>query len=124
MSVSIFHIGLPLDHPLIPLEDRAELTQRLNDIQQMMRAAGYEYEIIYASPEGGLDAFKCQLRTQRCDGVLIGGGVVGDPALSYLLEQIVDATHDVAPKAKIMFFNHSVGVRETVERWFKSPHGV
>jgi len=44
--------------------------------------------------------------------------VVGEPAMSYFLEQIIDATHEVAPKAKIMFFNHSEDVRTTVERWF------
>jgi len=83
-----------------------------------MTRAGYRYEIIHASPEIGLDGFRHQLRTQSCDGVLIGGGVAGDPAMSYFMEQIVDVTHEVAPKAKIMFYNHSVDVRATVERWF------
>jgi hypothetical protein len=83
-----------------------------------MTRAGYKYEIIQASPETGLDAFKHQLRTQTCDGVLIGGGVAGDPAMSYFMEQIIDATHEVVPKAKIMFYNHSVDVRTIVERWF------
>jgi hypothetical protein len=41
--------------------------------------------------------------------------------MTYFMEQIVDAAHEVVPKAKIMFFNHSVDVRETVERWFPSP---
>ena len=85
-----------------------------------MKGAGYNYEIIHASPETGLESFKHQLRTQPCDGVLIGGGVVGDPAMSYFMEQIIDATHEVVPKAKIMFFNHSDDVRTIVERWFKS----
>ena len=119
MTVSIFHIGLPLDHPLIPAEERPKIAKRLSDLQERMRGAGYNYEIIHASPENGLEDFKHQLRTQPCDGVLIGGGVVGDPALNYFLEQIIDATHEVVPKAKIMFYNHSADVRTTVERWFK-----
>jgi hypothetical protein len=121
VTVSIFHIGLPLDHPSIPAEERPKLTKRLSDLQEMMRGAGYNYEIVHYSPESGLEGFKHQLRTQPCDGVLIGGGVVGNPELSYFLEQIIDATHDAAPKAKIMFFNHSTDVRTIVERWFKSP---
>lgn len=121
MAVSIFHIGLPLDHPSIPPDDRPEIEQRLSDLRQRMIRAGYRYEILHASPETGLDAFRHQLRTQPCDGVLIGGGVVGDPAMSYFMEQIVDATHEVVPKAKIMFYNHSVDVRAIVERWF-GPH--
>jgi hypothetical protein len=121
VPVSIFHIGLPLDHPSIPAEDRPQLTRRLSDLKEMMRGAGYNYEIIHYSPEDGLEGFRRQLRTQPCDGVLIGGGVVGNPALSYFLEQIIDAAHEEAPKAKIMFFNHADGVRTVVERWFGPP---
>lgn len=118
MAVSIFHIGLPLDYPSIAAEGRPELTQRLNDLRERMTRAGYRYQIIHASPETGLDGFKHLLRTQPCGGVLIGGGVRGDPAMSYFMEQIIDVTHEVAPKAKIMFHSHSVDVRTIVERWF------
>ena len=121
MAVSIFHIGLPLDHPLIPVGERPKITKRLRDLQERMTRAGYKYEIIQASPETGLDGFKHQLTMQPCDGVLIGGAVVGDPAMSYFMEQIIDATHELVPKAKIMFYNHSVDVRTIVERWFGSP---
>jgi hypothetical protein len=123
VAVSIFHIGLPLSHPSIPAAERPKITKRLSDLQALMTGAGYKYEIIYASPGTGLESFKHQLRTQPCDGVLIGGGVVSDPAMTYFMEQIVDATHEEAPKAKIMFFNHSADVRATVERWFKSQSG-
>lgn len=121
MPVSIFHIGLPLDHPSIPADDRPRLTKRLADLQQRMRAAGFDYEIVHASPETGLAAFRSRLRTQPCHGVLIGGGVASNPDLTYFMEQIIDATHELAPEAKIMFFSHSVDVRTTVERWFPSP---
>jgi hypothetical protein len=123
VSVSIFHIGLPMDHPSIPAEERPKVTRRLRDLQETMRAAGYNYEIVYSSPEGGLEGFKDRLRTQPCDGVLIGGGVASDPEMTYFMEQIIDAAHEAAPQAKIMFYNHSVDVRATVERWFKSPSG-
>jgi hypothetical protein len=119
VSVSIFHIGLPLDHPSIPEEERPKLRKRLHELKERMTGAGYKYEIIHASPETGLESFKDQLRTQPCDGVLIGGGVASNPAMSYFMEQIIDATHEVVPKAKIMFFNHSVDVQTTVERWFE-----
>jgi hypothetical protein len=120
LAISIFHIGLPLDHPLIPSGDGPKIMKRLSDMRERMTRAGYQYEIVHASPETGLDDFKHQLRTQPCDGVLIGGGVAGDPAMSYFMEQIIDATHGVAPKAKIMFYNHSVEVSTIVERWFGS----
>jgi hypothetical protein len=120
VSVSIFHIGLSLDHPLIPVEERPKIKRRLRDLKKRMTSAGYRYEIIQVSPEAGLDDFKGRLETQRCDGVLIGGGVVGNESMSYLMEQIIDATHELAPKAKIMFYNHSVDVRAIVGRWFGS----
>jgi len=120
LAISIFHIGLPLDHLLIPVDERPKIAKRLSALRERMTSAGYKYEIIHASPETGLDAFKHQLRTLPCDGVLIGGGVAGDPSLSYFMEQIIDVTHEVVPKAKIMFYNHSVDVQEILERWFGS----
>jgi hypothetical protein len=118
LSLSIFHIGLSLDHPLIPLEERPKIKKRLRDLQKRMARAGYNYEIIQASPETGLDGFKHRLETQPCDGVLIGGGVAGNESMSYFMEQIIDVTHQLAPKAKIMVFNHSVDVLTIVGRWF------
>ena len=121
MPIAVVHIGLPLDHPSIPPQDRPQLTKRLADLQQRMRALGYDYEILHASPEIGLDAFRTRLRTQPCHGVLIGGGVVGNPDLTWFMEQIIDATHELAPQAKLMFFSHSFDVRTIVERWFPPP---
>lgn len=121
MAASIFHIGLPLDHQLIPVEERPKIEKRLRDLKDRMTRAGYRYEIIQASPETGLDGFRHQLKTQPCNGVLIGGGIAGNEAMSYFMEQIIDATHELVPKAKIMFFNHSVDVRTIVERWFGGP---
>jgi hypothetical protein len=109
-----------MDHTSIQDEERPKVTKRLIDLQEMMRGAGFNYQIVYASPEGGLEGFKYVLRTQPCDGVLIGGGVVSNPAMTYFMEQTVNATRESAPKAKIMFHDHSVSVRATVERWFTS----
>jgi len=120
MSISILHVGLPLDHPAIPVEERAKIRKRLNDLTDRMRASGYDYEVVSIHPEGGIEQLKELLRARACDGVLIGGGVVGDPAMSYFMEQIVNATHEVAPKAKIMFYSHSTDVQDTVARWFPS----
>jgi hypothetical protein len=118
MPISIFHVGLPLDHPLIPPEDRERIAKRLRDLVARMTDAGYRYEIVHCSPETGLDDYRRLLQTQPCDGILIGGGVAADSGMSYFMEQIIDATHELAPRAKIMFFNHSVDPRITVERWF------
>lgn len=118
MPTSILHIGLPLDHPLIPAADRPELTQRLANLRQRMQNAGYTYEFFHASPDTGLEAFKDRLRTQHFNGVMLGGGLLGTPEMSFFMEQIVDAAHEAAPHAKIMFHNHSIDVRDKIERWF------
>jgi hypothetical protein len=117
VAVSIFHVGLPLDHSTIPVEDRARLVKRLSELRERMRAAGYEYEIVHCSPEGGLDSLRHKLKTEHCDGVLLGGGVVGNPELRDFMEQIVDAVHADAPRAKVMLHSHAEDVRVTVERW-------
>lgn len=117
MPISILHIGLPLDHPSIPSEEGPKLAKRLADLQQRMRDAGYDYSVLHASPASGLEDFRSQLNTQP-DGVLIGGGVIGNPTLTYFMEQIINTAHEVAPRAKIMFYSHSTDVRETIERWF------
>jgi hypothetical protein len=121
MPTSIFHIGLPLDHPSIPADDRPNVTKRLASLQQTMTALGYDYQIIHASPETGLDAFRQLLRTHPCDGVLIGGGVASDPSMTYFMEQIIDAAHTEAPHAKIIVHTHSLDVPSTVARWLPPP---
>jgi hypothetical protein len=123
VMLSIVHIGLPLDHPLIPVTERTKIEDRLRNLRERMTRAGYWYEIIQASPETGLSGLIHRLETQPCDGVPIGGGIVGDESMSYFMEQIIDVTHELAPKAKIMFYNHSVDVRAIVERWFGPKSG-
>ncbi|MFC5862646.1 hypothetical protein ACFPT7_10125 [Acidicapsa dinghuensis] len=121
MKIHIVHIGFPLDHPIIPVDDRSIIAKRLSDLQQRMRDLGYSYEIHHASPETGLDAFAHRLRSRPCHGVLIGGGVAGNPAMSYFMEQIIDVAHSLAPQAKIMFYNHIDDPGVIVGRWFSSP---
>lgn len=123
VGVSILHVGVPLDHPVVPVEDRAALRERLDRLQREMRAAGYEYEIVGVDPEGGLEEFKQRLRVQACDAVLLGGGVVGSPELRSFMEQLIDAVHEVTPRAKVLFHSHPEPVRTTVERWFPRGQG-
>jgi hypothetical protein len=119
VTISIFHIGLPLDHPSIPESEAPKVAKRLGELQEQMRGAGYRYEFIYCSPESGLQDLKDQLRSQPCDGALVGGGIVGNPAMGSFLEEIVEAVGEVVPTAKVMLFDHSVDVRDMVEKCFK-----
>jgi hypothetical protein len=118
MQVEIVHIGFPLDHPLIPVDDRPILAARLSELVEQMHGLGYGYEIHHASPETGLAAFAKRLQFAPCHAVLIGGGVAGNPAMSYFMEQIIDTAHTHAPQAKILFYNHIDEPDVIVGRWF------
>lgn len=116
--LSILHIGLPLEPPWLTVEDAKKIAARLADIRQRMHAAGYRYAVMHASPDSGLSQFRERLRTETIDAVLIGGGVAADPKLATFKQQIIDATHDLAPVAKILEFDHTLDVQFLVERAF------
>lgn len=108
--ISVLHIGLPLVPPWLTKEEGKEIAARLVSIRRQMETAGYLYDVLHASPEGGLTEFRERLRTARIDAVLIGGGVVGDPKLAPFKQQIVDAAREEAPMSKVLEFDHAVDV--------------
>jgi|GEM_PF-2458368 len=118
-QISILHIGLPMDHPSIPSDIRVKVEQGLKAVQIEMNKAGLNYQLVFYSPESGLDGFAKQLKTRPCDGVLVGGGVTNSADMTYFMEQIVDVTHVNAPQAKIMFIHEIADVHAAVDRWFK-----
>ena len=113
---SVVHIGLPLAPPWVPAEECEGIASRLMGIRQKMEAAGYRYEVMHASPEGGLNEFRKRLRSDACDAVLIGGGVAADERLAVFKQQIMDVTRDEAPGTKVLEFDHAVELRILLER--------
>lgn len=59
-KLSFIHVGLPLDHPSIPIEIQKEASVALPLLRDRMQAEGYGYELVFASPEDGLENFKSQ----------------------------------------------------------------
>ncbi len=118
--ISILHIGVPMDHPSIPDDLRPRVRKGLQEIEAALSQAGFDYSLVYYSPESGLDGFAERLRRDRCDGVVVGGGVTSVAEMTYFMEQIVDTTHRHAPDAKIMFIHGPEvdEVRDAVGRWF------
>ena len=113
---SVVHIGLPLEPPWVSVEGCEEIASRLIGIRRKMEAAGYRYEVMHASPDGGLAEFRERLQSDPCDAVLIGGGVVADERFAVFKQQIIDVTRDAAPRAKLLEFDHAVDVQTLVER--------
>lgn len=112
------HVGVPMDHWIVPQEERPSLTRRLKDHERAMQADGVDYELAYYSPESGLAEFAERLRARRWDGVIVGAGIVGTPQLAHFMEQIVDVARSAAPQAKIMFIHGVEDVRPALRRWF------
>jgi len=117
-KIFLIHVGLPLDHPSIPKQILEEVSNRLYQMRDRMRAEGYGYELAFASPESGLQAFKSQLEAVSPDGVVIGGGVVGNPQMRIFMEQIIDAIRTSAPRSKILLIGTPDDVPAAVARWF------
>ncbi len=116
--ISVLHIGLPLMPPWLTAEESEKIGARLAGIRREMEAAGYRYDVLHASPEGGLAEFRKRLQTEPINAVLIGGGVAGDPKLAAFKQQIVDATRNEAPEAKLLEFDHALEVSVLVGRAF------
>jgi hypothetical protein len=116
--ISVLHIGLPLVPPWLTAEDGEKIAARLAGIREKMETAGYRYDVLHASPDGGLTEFRERLRAERIDAVLIGGGVAGDPKLASFKLQIIDAAREEAPEAKVLEFDHALEVPVLVGRAF------
>ena len=113
---SVVHIGLPLAPPWVPVEECEKIASRLIGIRQRMEAMGYRYEVMHASPEGGLAELRKRLQSGPCDVLLIGGGVVANEKLAFFKQQIIDVTRDEVPGTKVLEFDHAVDIRTLLER--------
>jgi DNA-binding LacI/PurR family transcriptional regulator len=116
--ISILHIGLPLRPPWLTEDESKKISARLAGIRQKMIESGYRYQVLHASPDGGLTEFRERLRAERVDAVLIGGGVAEDPRLAEFKQRIVQAVREGAPKAKVLDFDHAIEVPVLVARAF------
>ncbi|MEW1860591.1 hypothetical protein OG896_05330 [Streptomyces sp. NBC_00669] len=62
--------------------------------------------------------YRAALAAKDYDLVMIGAGVRLDPALTPLLEVLVNTTHELAPGAKLCFNVSPFTTVEAVERWW------
>eukprot|EP01087_Luapelamoeba_hula_P006647 TRINITY_DN1672_c0_g1_i1.p2 TRINITY_DN1672_c0_g1~~TRINITY_DN1672_c0_g1_i1.p2 ORF type:complete len:147 (+),score=37.26 TRINITY_DN1672_c0_g1_i1:75-515(+) len=120
---SIVVVGAPYVHPLVPEEQRDKVRLALEQLPELMSAAGVQYTLIYIQPEeGGLDEYIKRLddRDQALDGVVVGYGVRGSNtlALTTLLENVINLTHAKRPATLVMFNNSPTSSLEAVARWF------
>ncbi|MFE2377554.1 hypothetical protein [Streptomyces sp. NPDC059398] len=62
--------------------------------------------------------YRAALSGKEYDLVVIGAGIRLDPVLTPLLEVLVDATHELAPGAKLCFNVSPSTTVEAVQRWW------
>ena len=67
------------------------------------------------------EVYRTTLRASSYDYVMIGAGVRMDPALTHLLEMLVNVTRELAPHAVLVFNTGPATTAEAVRRWFPAP---
>jgi hypothetical protein len=90
--------------------------------QERLRAVGCEATVCFV--DRGQTAVKTlteALRARTYDVVLIGAGVRTDPENFLLFEQLLNAAHQLAPKARLCFNTGPTDSLAAVQRWLNGP---
>lgn len=86
--------------------------------KQKLKEIGYDLHICFIDT-GNLDLshFIKQLTETQFEGVVIGAGVRLPPPNFILFEKLVNAVHEHAPDAKIIFNTNPHDTAEAIKRW-------
>jgi nucleoside-diphosphate-sugar epimerase len=118
---SVLNVGL--DPAFVPDPARAEevrvgLARGAHDLAQQ----GMDLEnCLLDGGAGSAQAFRAALRARRHDVVVIGGGVRLVPAMTPLLEELVDIVRTEAPASALGFNDGPDSIPETVARALDRP---
>jgi hypothetical protein len=90
--------------------------------QETLRQLGFELETCLLDYGATAEStFRAALAERSYDYVMIGAGVRLDPALTHLLEVLVNVTRELAPRAVIVFNTGPHTTAEAVQRWYPAP---
>ena len=94
------------------------LKATLNADREKLNSLGYDTRLLFIdSAETAYTSVKAALENMPVDIVLIGAGVRTIPEHFLVFEQLVNATHEAAPQAKICFNTNPTDTAEAVQRW-------
>ena len=126
MTFSVLIVGLD---PYLAVHARSS-RERFPDLDPTVVWAGIEknrtelgrlgFETDFCGIDHGATAeatFREAVVHRRYDVVAIGGGVRLDPALTHVLEVIVNLTHELVPQAVIVFNTGPATTTDAVRRW-------
>ncbi len=118
MGPRIIQVGLPHDYHTFSPETQQTVKEALFLSTTSMIAAGYDFHTFKVTPEEGVEDYIAYLRSNQVDGVIIGAGIRLLKEMTVLLEDLVNATKDTAPTAKIMFITSPEATVEAAQRHF------
>jgi hypothetical protein len=123
MKKSILNIGLHPDvvnYSLFPGLTKEKLTLGLQAQQQGLEKLGFDVTMCFIDlGETAEKVATDALRARQYDAVLIGAGVRTPPPHFLLFEKLINAVHELAPKAKICFNTKADDTAEGFLRWVK-----
>ena len=120
MTKILLTVGLDpavVDYSKWPGLTREKLEAGSARFEEALRELGYEQT--YCLVDGGPDSLQqvvASLEQLRPDRVLIGAGIRLDADLFLLFEQLINAVHEHAPQARILF-NSGPDSIDAVRRW-------
>lgn len=120
MTKTLLTVGLDpavVDYSKWPGLTREKLEAGSAQFEEALREL--EYEQVYCLVDGGPDSVKRfveALQEVRPARVLIGAGIRLDADLFLLFERLINAVHEHAPQARILFNSGSDSI-DAVRRW-------
>jgi len=116
MSPSVLLIGLPWAS-LPDAEIKEYVRKGLEQTEQNMQAAGYDYQGCYFHPNtDGRQPFIDALKSREWDAVIIGFGVRGDKQYTEFFEWLVNEIRTQVPGAKLGFNSSPESTMESAKR--------
>ena len=116
----VLTVGLPPHYAAVPEHIREQVAKDLEvNLPKAAKDANIDMEYVWVTPEDNIEKFKNELTSRPyLDAVVIGMGVRGNAQYTVLLEQLVNAIVEVAPKVKILFNSNVMTTIDAVKRWF------
>lgn len=115
---SFLQIGLPPSTASFSEEKAASVRAHIQQNLDTIKEAGYDVEVVFADVRGASHMIT-SLEGKKWDGIVIGFGVRGNPEMTVLFEEIVDAVRKHAPQAKLMFNSSPETSLDAIKRHFQ-----
>ena len=101
LQIALF--GVHWLDPMVPDHAKAGLKHSLEDVAARCRSEAGTNLVFVSEPGQDIEPVRKTLASQHWDAAMIGFGMRSIPGLTIYFEQVVNAVHELAPKAKFLF---------------------